>query len=229
MSTPLSIALIEDHETLRVMTAEYLRMQGHFVFEMESAEDMEEVVGGETIHLFILDLNLPGEDGLAFAGRLRETQPDVGIIMLTARGSAEHIADGYRGGADVYLVKPVNPNMLLASIESVTRRLPIQQRSLTAFRLDVVSLCLEGPKGKVNLNQAEAAVLVGLVRSPHRRLDHFKISELMGQTEGNFRQQSIEVRITRLRKKIFSVGGNMGCIKNQRLVGYQLCIALEVA
>lgn len=99
MSPPLSIALVEDHERLRRGTARFLRAQGYHVFELECAEDMDEVVGGAVVHLYLIDLNLPGEDGLRFAQRLRDTHPHVGILLLTVRGGADHVAAGYHGGA----------------------------------------------------------------------------------------------------------------------------------
>ena len=99
MSPPLSIALIEDHERLRVATAQLLRAQGHHVYELECAEDMDTVVGGDLVHLYLIDLNLPGEDGLHLAQRLRQTHPQAGLIMLTARGGAGHMSAGYQSGA----------------------------------------------------------------------------------------------------------------------------------
>ena len=229
MPAPLSIALVEDHEKVRASTAAFLRKHGHHVFELECAEDLETVVAGALVHLFILDLNLPGEDGLAFANRLRKIQPHVGIIMMTARASPDHIARGYQEGADVYLVKPVVPEILLGAIESIRRRLslaPLNDEG--AFRLEVSSLSLFGPAGRVGLNQAELAVLVGLMRSPKRTLDIYQVSELMGQTEETFSQASIVVRIVRLRKKIMAVGAARSCIKTQKPSGYQLCIAIEI-
>ena len=230
MSASLNIALVEDHEKIRVSTAAFLRKQGHHVYELECAEDMESVVGGNQIDLFILDLNLPGEDGLDFAARLRIIQPQVGIIMMSARGHSDHIAKGYQGGADVYLVKPVTAEILLGAIESVRRRLSIHaQNQIEVFRLDLGSLTLTGPSGKVLLNQSEAATLAGLIRAPKRILDIYQVSRLMGQTEEGFNQSSIVVRIVRLRKKLMSVGADHGCIKTHRMSGYQLCTIIGLS
>lgn len=205
-----------------------LEKAGHQVFELACAEDLDTVVAGQSVQLFIIDLNLPGEDGLQFARRLRLIHPGVGVIMLTARGSAEHIAEGYRSGADIYLVKPVSPNMLLAAVESIQRRLSIPFYGSTPFRLHAVTLELQGPNGRVILNQAEAAVLTGLVRAPDRILDAYQISLLLGQSEASFNRASLEVRISHIRKKLIQVGAASTCIKSRRLEGYQLCIELEV-
>lgn len=228
MPSSLTIALIEDHESLRAVTASFLRKQGYRVFELETAEDMDDVVGGETIDLYLIDLNLPGEDGLLFAKRIRKVQPRAGIIMLTARGNPTHISDGYRSGADIYLVKPVVPDMLLAAIESVERRIPNSHERQQKIILSMAFLSLSGPEGTAGLNSSEAALLAGFARSTNHRLDLSQVSKLLGQRKDEVNQASIEVRITRLRKKIIAVSGNRGSIRNLRHIGYQLCIQLEI-
>lgn len=228
MSPALNIALVEDHERLRVSTARFLRAQGHHVFELECAEDMDTVIGGARVDLYLIDLNLPGEDGLAFAQRLRGIHPQAGIILLTARSGAEHMSAGYLGGADVYLVKPVSASVLLAAIASVQRRLPEPFPAGNRYTLAVAALRLQGPAGAVAVNAAEAAVLVGLTRSPQRRLDSFQIAALMGQSEDQFNKASLEIRLVRLRKKLVAVGVEPGCLQAQRGIGYQLCIPIDL-
>lgn len=126
MPPPQGITLIEDRERLRVATAQLLRAQGHHAYELECAEDKDTLVGGDLVHLYLIDLNLPGEDGLHLAQR--QIHPQAGLIMLSARGGAGHMSAGYQSGADVYLVKPVSPTVLLAAIAAVRWRLP-QARS----------------------------------------------------------------------------------------------------
>lgn len=228
MSPALNIALIEDHERLRLATAQFLRAQGHHVFELECAEDVDTVIGGAWVDLYLIDLNLPGEDGLAFAQRLRGIHPQAGIILLTARSGAEHVSAGYLGGADVYLVKPVSASVLLAAITSVRRRLPEQLPASDRCTLNVAALRLQGPAGAVAVNAAEAAVLAGLMRAPQRRLDIFQVAVLMGQTEDQFNKASIEIRLVRLRKKLVAVGVEPGCLQAQRGIGYQLCTPIDL-
>jgi DNA-binding response OmpR family regulator len=228
MPPSLNIALVEDHKRLREATAEFLRQKGYNVYPLESAEDLSEVPGGEPIHVFILDLNLPGEDGLQLAARLRASQPDVGILMLTARGGADHIAAGYRSGADVYLAKPVVPDILLAALESLVRRYSNHRTSTATLKLDLTGQMLIKDGDTVQLNQSEVAFLVGLMRSPNRQLDIYQIAMLMGQAEQTFNQPSLEVRITRLRKKMTGIGGEAGWIRSVRKMGYQLCVSIEL-
>jgi DNA-binding response OmpR family regulator len=148
--------------------------------------------------------------------------------MLTARGGAEHMSAGYQSGADVYLVKPVSPTVLLAAIASVQRRLPEPLPAGNRYTLAVAALRLEGPAGAVVVNAAEAAVLAGLMRSPQRRLDSFQIAALMGQSEEQFNKPSLEIRLVRLRKKLVAVGVEPGCLQAQRGIGYQLCIPIDL-
>lgn len=229
MSAPLTIVLIEDHERVRLATAQFLRKQGHQVFDLESVEEMETAVGGALVHLFILDLNLPGEDGLVFARRLRKVQPHVGIIMVTARAGSEHVARGYQEGADIYLLKPIAPEILLGAIESIRRRLPEMSPEKSAqFSLELSSLSLTGPLGSVLLNPSEAALIAGLMRSPNRLLDIYQVSALMGQGTDGFNQASLVVRVVRLRKKMMAVGADRSSIQTQKPSGYRLVKPIEI-
>ena len=98
MSHPQGIALIEDHERLRVATAQLLRTQGHQAYELEFAGDKDALVGGDLVHLYLMDLNLPSEDGLHLAQRVRQTHPQARLIMPTARGGAGHMSAGFQSG-----------------------------------------------------------------------------------------------------------------------------------
>lgn len=228
MYSPLKIALVEDHASLRKVLAQVLRQHGHHVFELACAEDMETVLGGEAVQLYILDLSLPGEDGLQLSKRLRALQPQVGIIMLTGRFHASQVGEGYRSGADVYLIKPIGPDVLLAAIESVQRRMKQSSSPEHIIKLDTVTRSLVGPGGTVDLTQAETAVLIGLLRSPHRALDIYQIGELLGQPEDAINKASLEVRLVRLRAKLHGVGAGTSALKHHRDLGYQLGIPMQI-
>lgn len=228
MFATLNIALVEDHAVLRRTTANVLKQEGHHVYALECAEDIEEVVGGEPIDLFILDLNLPGEDGISLARRLRASHPTVGIIMVTARNAPDDMATGFATGADIYLVKPVELKALLAAVNSLARRLNPPPLSPADLVLDTHKLILYGPNGQVHLTPAEQVLLASLSRAPSQRLDMFHISETLGNSEEKFNKASLEVRIVRLRKKLVEVGADPGCLKSIRLLGYQLCVALLI-
>ncbi len=105
---PLNILIVEDNENLRESICDALQSLGHHARGIDCAEALPEQADLVRLDLAILDLNLPGEDGLSLAGRLRQTQHDLGIIMLTARVQGEDRAAGYAQGADIYLTKPAS-------------------------------------------------------------------------------------------------------------------------
>ncbi len=227
MDTALSIVLVEDHAALRRVTAEVLRQEGHRVTELACAEDMEDEFGAQPADLFIIDLSLPGEDGLSLAGRLRAVQPGLGIIMLTARDQAEDMVAGFVTGADLYLVKPVDTQVLLAAIGALSRRFRSSSGE-DVLRLESLSLHLRGVQGESHLSSGEARVLTGLARAPGQRLALFQVAELMGQSVEGFNKASLEVRMARLRKKLIEVGAPAGCLKALRNEGYQLCLSIHI-
>ena len=107
MDTLLRIALIEDNDDLRDLLLREISKGGYEVHAAESAEDFDDLVLNSRIGLLILDLNLPGEDGLSIARRYKRSNPDIYIIMLTARGREQDRIEGYESGADIYLTKPI--------------------------------------------------------------------------------------------------------------------------
>jgi DNA-binding response OmpR family regulator len=232
MDTHLNIILVEDHRALRKVTAGVLREEGHQVIALTCAEDLEDLAGAQAADLFIIDLNLPGEDGLSLAQRLRAVHPQVGIIMLTGRDQPQDMVAGYRNGADLYLVKPVDPQTLMAAIESLMRRLkPEVSPSMDPQHLtwlDIAELRLCGPTGDVLLTAIEVRLLTGLARAPGHRLAQFHLAELTGQLDEAYNKRVLEVRIARLRKKLIEVGASPNCIKALRNEGYQLCTLIQI-
>ncbi|MEY3096349.1 MAG: response regulator transcription factor [Burkholderiaceae bacterium] len=122
MDTPLEIVLVEDHDQLRRVTMAVLRARGHRVVALTSAEEVDDSITLSKPDIFILDLNLPGEDGVSLARRIRAAHPRVGIIMTTVRREVEQRLAGYESGADAYLPKPTDVEELSAAVESLGRR-----------------------------------------------------------------------------------------------------------
>lgn len=122
MDTPLEIVLVEDHDQLRRVTAAVLRARGHRVVALASAEEVDDSITLSKPDLFILDLNLPGEDGLSLSRRIRAAQPRVGIIITSSRREVEQRLVGYESGADAYLAKPTDVEELSAAVEALGRR-----------------------------------------------------------------------------------------------------------
>lgn len=223
----LNIVLVEDHDALREVTADVLAQAGHHVTALESAEDLDQLASLGAVDLFILDLNLPGEDGISLARRLRQGHPAVGIIMTTARSLPEDQTQGYASGADIYLIKPLASDTLLAAVASMARRLQ-PAAALNGLCLLESELCLRGEASSVSLQAAEASLLVALIRAPGQRLETWQIVEILGADEDGLSKSAIEVRMTRLRKKLRDCGADAPAIKSLRNVGYQLCATVTI-
>ena len=115
----MKIMIVEDHESLRETMVEYLAKQGYSIIGACNADEMDELLSKDEFQLLILDLQLPGEDGISIAKRLKNSKKNLRIIMLTARSGELDVLEGYKTGADIYLTKPATPELLAAAIESV--------------------------------------------------------------------------------------------------------------
>lgn len=230
----MNILVVEDNDSLRKATVAMLLRSGYAASGLVCAEDVDDIRLEPPPDLFIIDLNLPGEDGLSLAQRLRVAQPLVGIIMVTARSLLGDKLAGYGHGADIYLPKPVDPAELLAAIESLGRRLTAQRKKLDdnttppSLRLDQASRTLHGPSGSVALSVSEVAVLAGLCRAQANRLETWQIMGLVGEDPSSYTKASLEVRMVRLRKKLSQVGASERCLPSLRGFGYQLGVAIQL-
>lgn len=228
----LNIILVEDHDILRRMLQQALEEAGHQVVALSCAEEMEDEAGGQPADVFLIDLNLPGEDGLSLTERVRAAHPLAGIIMVTARSSLNDKLEGYARGADLYLTKPLEVPELCAAVAALGRRrqkvgeLLTQQQSLT---LTQQQMTLTKPGGApMHLSASETAMLVAFSRAPGQRVAYWQIAETLGLDLQTYAKASLEVRIVRLRKKLVEAGAEPGCIEAVRRHGYQLCIPVQV-
>jgi DNA-binding NarL/FixJ family response regulator len=136
MADSLDIVVVEDNDTLRIVTVEALCQSGHRARGVDSAEKLGLLDRLEAVRVFIIDLNLPGEDGLSLTRRLRVRMPRAGIIMVTARTTGQDQVEGYQTGADIYLPKPVSTTTLLSAVDALARRLESGGRPLQRAVLD---------------------------------------------------------------------------------------------
>jgi DNA-binding response OmpR family regulator len=218
--------LVEDHDPLRELLSEHLRSRGHHVLAAPSAEAMDELYADRRIDIYLLDLNLPGEDGLSLSRRLRGAEPHCGIVMLTARDGLSDRVSGYSEGADAYLAKPVAVEELDAVIAALSRR--VRPAEAARLRLQTDSLRLFGPDGDCKLSAAECTLLAGLARAPDRTLEVWQLIELLGKSIEQYRKASLEVHIVRLRAKLTQVGGPRDCIVALRGKGYRLATPISL-
>ncbi|MEZ5839264.1 MAG: response regulator [Hyphomicrobiales bacterium] len=228
MTTP-HILLVEDDPEIATLVARYLSSNDMRVSRAGDGREMDRVLRDARIDLIILDIMLPGEDGLSICRRLR-TSSQVPIIMLTARTDDVDRIVGLELGADDYLGKPFNPRELLARVRAVLRRRePLQaaerrgQTVLTfsGWRLDVIRRKLFDPSGaRIALTGAEFDLLLVLCEHPGRVLSREQIVDLtQGRQTGPF-ERSVDVLISRLRQKIERDPRDPEFIQTVRSSGY---------
>lgn len=223
MDPGLNILVIEDNDELREATVDALRLEGYRVQGLDCAEALPEHTAGQRIDLMVVDLNLPGEDGLALTQRVRAVQPDIGIIMVTARNLAADKQRGYASGADIYMAKPVSLEELTAGIQALSRRLKSNTVLPATLKLDLVRHTLYGPNQlDLPLTHQEAALLTAFGRAAEGRLESWQLIEVLGKENAEDPKLALEITITRLRKKLLQAGCTELAIKSIRNWGYQL-------
>jgi two-component system phosphate regulon response regulator OmpR len=203
---PTRVLVVDDDASLRELLTDYLRQEGFEVSGVEDGTTMFAWLEEHDADLLILDLMLPGEDGLTLARRLR-TKTDVPIIMLSARGEDIDRIVGLEVGADDYLAKPFNPRELLARIRAVLRRhtpTPAETESVTfgPYRLDIPGRRLTRDGEVVTLTGSEFDLLRIFVEHPNQMLHRDRLLDLLRGYERNPFDRSIDVQVARLRAKI---------------------------
>ena len=231
MDAPLKVVVIEDHDALRDITVQALKDLGCQATGVPCAEDVDELPG-PSADLFIIDLNLPGEDGISLARRIRHSHAHAGLIMVSARHQLSEKMAAYEAGADFYLTKPTSMQELGAVIKVFGRRLKVETFERKAgFTLDAAALTLRGRRGDhdtVALSANEVNILAALARASDCRLEFWQLMNHSHRTQAEVGKNALEVQIVRLRKKMAAVGAPDGAIKGLRGYGYQLCIPLTV-
>jgi DNA-binding response OmpR family regulator len=221
------ILVVDDDLRLRELLVRYLSEQGYEVQAAGDGVSMDKLLAREAFDLIVLDLMMPGEDGLAICRRLRGTGVEVPIIMLTAKGDEVDRIVGLEMGADDYLPKPFNPRELLARINAVLRRrAPVAADSagdmirFGDFRLDIIGRRLIRGDETIQLTSGEFTLLHVLATHPRQPLSRDKLMELARGREMEVYDRSIDVQISRLRKLIETEPGNPRHIQTVWGFGY---------
>jgi len=207
------ILVVDDDMRLRELLNRYLTEQGFTVKPVENAAAMDKALSRELYDLIVLDLMLPGEDGLSICRRLRGGKNEIPIIMLTARGDDVDRIVGLEMGADDYLPKPFNPRELVARIHAVLRRraappppgAPAGEEEIVAFgnvRVNLATRELMRGDEITQLTTGEFAVLKVLVQHPRHPLSRDKLMELARGREYEVFDRAIDVQVSRLRKLV---------------------------
>ncbi|HTQ73022.1 MAG TPA: response regulator [Burkholderiales bacterium] len=232
------ILVVDDDAEIRSLLGDYLRKNGYKATVVADGKAMWAALSRGKVDLVVLDLMLPGEDGLTLCRRLR-AESDTPVVMLTARGEETDRIVGLEMGADDYLAKPFSPRELLARIRSVLRRtrsLPANLRAddaralrFAGWKLDVVARNLVSAEGVVApLSGAEFQLLRIFLSHPNRVLTRDQLMVLARGHEAEPFDRSIDLQVSRLRHRLGDDPSDPRIIKTVRGYGYVLAVAVEV-
>ena len=224
------IVVVDDEATQRQLLLDYLGKQNFRVAGADSGTALRRLVERETPTLVLLDIGLPGEDGISLARWLREKSARTGIVMVTAAADPVDRVVGLETGADDYISKPFEPRELLARVKSVLRRLTVAVApppATTRLRmgrrlLDLDSRVLVDPASgtQESLTASEFDLLKVFVDNPNRPLNRDWLLEVVAHREMDSFDRAIDLRITRLRKKIEVDPSHPDAIRTVRGIGY---------
>lgn len=241
MSVPSSaphLVIIDDDPHVRELVSSYLREHDLRVSEGSSGAALFDMIDREAIDLVLLDVRLPGEDGMEIARRLRE-RATLPIVLLTGRGEEADRVMGLELGADDYITKPFSPRELLARVRAVLRRyqvqatLPERDNTRRAFRfagweLNLRLRRLTAPSGQaVELTRAEFNLLQALCRAPQRVLSRDQLLTMSRLHEAEVYDRSIDVQVRRLRLKIEADPARPAMLVTERGLGYRFTCEVE--
>jgi DNA-binding response OmpR family regulator len=231
------IVIVDDDELLRNRLRAYLTSEGFRVTTADSAARFRELMGRERIDLALVDLAMPGENGLSLTRFLRE-QSDIAVVILTGKGDPIDRAIGLEVGADDYIAKPFHPRELLARVRSVLRRTKLRSGQVAApgaplvrfagWRFDLAKRTLISPRGKaVHLTAAEFQLLQAFVANPNQVIGRDRLLQLVAGRQWEPYDRTVDQHISRLRRKLEKSPKRPELIKSVRGRGY--LFAAEIA
>ncbi len=233
-SVTTHVLIVDDDGEIRDLLGRFLQKHGYKVSGVQSGREMRNKLDSEQIGLVILDVMLPGEDGMTLCRELR-SKSSMPIIMLTAMGDETDRIIGLELGADDYLAKPFNPRELLARMKAVLRRTAAQAPSdkqgrialFAGWKVDQVRRELTSPAGiSKELTAGEYDLLIAFIEHPQRVLTRDQLLDLTrGRDAGPF-DRSIDIQVSRLRRKL-DEHRQPGLIKTVRGTGYTLAAKVE--
>lgn len=235
MESISNILIVDDDQEIRSLLADYLSVNGYHAFTAQDGVAMQKVLEQEHVDLIVLDLNMPGEDGLTLCRKLRAGS-SMPVIMLTARSEPIDRILGLEMGADDYLPKPFEPRELLARIRSVLRRSRSaidahnepstqQQMCFAGWTLDLTARHLVDPGGLIiMLSGAEFRLLKVFLEHPNRVLNRDQILNFTHGRDADPFDRSIDIQISRLRQKLNEDARSPQIIKTVRNGGYVMAV-----
>jgi DNA-binding response OmpR family regulator len=238
-ATAAHVLAVDDDPSVRQMIADYLADNEVRVTTLATGREIADVMARETVDLLVLDLRLPGEDGMQIARKLRE-ESDVPIIMLTGRKDEADRVMGLELGADDYLTKPFSPRELLARIRALLRRSRSHETvadglartrayRFEGWELNVRLRRLTTPQGEtVALTNSEFNLLAAFLAAPQRVLSRDQLLSLSRLHNDEVYDRSIDVQVGRLRKKLEPDASQSRLIRTERGAGYVFTASVEI-
>lgn len=223
------LLVVDDDERIRTLLQKFLIRNGFLVTAARDAQHARRILSGLDFDMIILDVMMPGEDGLSLCRSLRETKTTP-ILLLTARGETDARIEGFEAGADDYLPKPFEPKELLLRINAVLRRMPdtpAQDNMPKILHLGDIRYDLE--RGEmwqgqdiVRLTGTEMLLMKIFSAQPGNPISRAKLVEELGRDRGQAQERAVDVQITRLRRKIESDPKQPRYLQTVRGAGYML-------
>ena len=230
MSDPdAHLLIVDDDERIRDLLKKFLMRNGFLVTAARDAAHARRVLSGLDFDLIVLDVMMPGEDGITLTTSLRETM-STPILLLTAKGDTEHRIQGLEAGADDYLAKPFEPKELLLRINAILRRMPEAPTEVTTPKiLHLGPIRYDIEKGEmwqgdqpVRLTATESQLMRSFSSCPGEPVSRTRLVEDLGRDKGQAQERAVDVQITRLRRKIETDPKQPRYLQTVRGAGYML-------
>ena len=223
------LLIVDDDERIRDLLKKFLIRNGFLVTAARDAAHARRILSGLDFDLIVMDVMMPGEDGVSLTRSLRETQ-DTPILLLTAKGETEHRIAGLEAGADDYLAKPFEPKELLLRINAILRRMPETPARDTApkilhlgpIRYDIERGEMWRGDQPVRLTATESQLMRIFAGQPGEAVTRTKLVEDLGRDRGQAQERAVDVQITRLRRKIEDNPKQPRYLQTVRGAGYML-------
>ncbi len=223
------LLVVDDDERIRTLLQKFLIRNGFLVTAARDAQHARRILTGLDFDMIILDVMMPGEDGLSLCRSLRETKTTP-ILLLTARGETDARIEGFEAGADDYLPKPFEPKELLLRINAVLRRMPETPASdsipkilhLGDIRYDLERGEMWQGQDIVRLTGTEMLLMKIFSAQPGNPISRAKLVEELGRDRGQAQERAVDVQITRLRRKLESDPKQPRYLQTVRGAGYML-------
>tara|TARA_R110000764_G_scaffold56669_6_gene123469 strand:+ start:539 stop:1240 length:702 start_codon:yes stop_codon:yes gene_type:complete len=223
------LLVVDDDERIRTLLQKFLIRNGFLVTAARDAQHARRILTGLDFDMIILDVMMPGEDGLSLCRSLRETKTTP-ILLLTARGETDARIEGFEAGADDYLPKPFEPKELLLRINAILRRMPDTPAQdsmpkilhLGDIRYDIERGEMWQGQDIVRLTGTEMLLMKIFSAQPGNPISRAKLVEELGRDRGQAQERAVDVQITRLRRKIESDPKQPRYLQTVRGAGYML-------